>query len=128
MRTEDFTNERKRIFQLLNGDLFFPIKPWPKNIKKRFFNKPHSDKDTMILFLFFHGTKIFISWVRHIFNSCLKIMYLIINAWFFQAYFYFAVVKSRLVDIFCYSKVSFDYFRQWLFTLLGAPLAALLPS
>ena len=38
MNTEDFTNERKRIFQLLSGDLFFPIKSWPKNIKKKFFN------------------------------------------------------------------------------------------
>ena len=57
MNVETYTNERKRIFQLINGDIFFPINSWPNNIKKKFFNKPHSDKDTMILFLFFHGMK-----------------------------------------------------------------------
>ena len=66
MNTGDYINERKHILRLLNGDIFFPINSWPNNVKKVFFNKPHSDKDTMILFLFFNGTKSYTFFSRQI--------------------------------------------------------------
>ena len=44
---------RLDLFQLLNGDIFYPIKIWPREIQTLFWKKPTSDADTFKLLLFF---------------------------------------------------------------------------
>ena len=48
-------DKRKELFNLLNGDIFYPISLWPHNIQLKFWNKPSTDQDTFNLFLFFFG-------------------------------------------------------------------------
>ena len=49
------TQERRRLFQLLNGDIFYPISTWPRDIKMLFWKKPIGETDTFKLLLFFLG-------------------------------------------------------------------------
>ena len=51
----DITQERRDFFQLLNGDIFYPISVWPQDIKLLFWKKPIGDTDTFKLLLFFLG-------------------------------------------------------------------------
>ena len=46
---------RLDLFQLLNGDIFYPIKIWLREIQTLFWKKPTSDADTFKLLLFFIG-------------------------------------------------------------------------
>ena len=51
----DITQERRDLFRLLNGDIFYPVSVWPKDIKLLFWKKPIGDTDTFKLLLFFLG-------------------------------------------------------------------------
>lgn len=53
-----FTTERMRLLQLINGDVFFKLSKWPKSMKRLFFKKPHSDKETSVLLYFLIGKKV----------------------------------------------------------------------
>ena len=55
MNFSEYTHERKRILELINGDMFFQIKLWPKKILMMFFHRPQSDRETMVVFLFLYG-------------------------------------------------------------------------
>ena len=46
---------RLDLFQLLNSDIFYPIKIWPREIQTLFWKKPTSDADTFKLLLLFIG-------------------------------------------------------------------------
>ena len=53
-------NLKKRDFdfwRLIDGDIFYYIKMWPTELRRRFFRKPNTDQDTMVLFLFFLGKR-----------------------------------------------------------------------
>ena len=47
--------KRQDVFHSINGDAFYPLNSWPSNIKRIFWQKPITDKDTFKLFLFFIG-------------------------------------------------------------------------
>ena len=47
--------ERKKLFETINGDAFFPLKAWPKEYQRLFWAKPIGDKDTFKLMLFCLG-------------------------------------------------------------------------
>lgn len=49
------SDQRRTLFQLLNGDVFYPVQVWPKKILSTFWKKPIGDKDTFQLMLFFLG-------------------------------------------------------------------------
>lgn len=49
------STERLQLFHLLNGDIFYPIRTWPPDIKQLFWKKPTGDNDTFKLLLFFIG-------------------------------------------------------------------------
>jgi len=40
------STERLQLFHLLNGDVFYPIRTWPPDIKQLFWKKPTGDNDT----------------------------------------------------------------------------------
>ena len=44
--------ERRKLFETINGDAFFPLKAWPKEYQRIFWAKPIGDKDTFKLMLF----------------------------------------------------------------------------
>ena len=46
---------RWELFALVNGEVFFPLEMWPTEMKKTFFAKPISDKDTHKLTMFLIG-------------------------------------------------------------------------
>ena len=46
---------RKRIFQSINGDAFFPLKRWPEDMRLLFWRKPLGDMQTFKLMLFLVG-------------------------------------------------------------------------
>ena len=52
---QSYTDMRRELLSLLDGECFFPLKSWPMSIKRRFFKKPNSDQDTLVLILFFYG-------------------------------------------------------------------------
>lgn len=47
--------ERRLLFNLMNGDVFYGTKVWPLWIKKLFWKKPLSDMETFKVFLSFIG-------------------------------------------------------------------------
>lgn len=51
----EVSQERADLFKILNGDAFFPLKSWPKDMKMAFWQKPIGDRDTFKLTLFFLG-------------------------------------------------------------------------
>ena len=46
---------RQRLFKVINGDAFFPLKVWPRDIVRNFWCKPMRDKQVFLLFIFFIG-------------------------------------------------------------------------
>lgn len=55
LNRQQISNRRLQLFNLLNGDLFYPLNIWPKDIKALFWKKPIGDCDTFKLLLFFIG-------------------------------------------------------------------------
>ena len=47
--------DRHQLFEVINGDAFFPLKVWPRNIIRNFWCKPMRDKQVFSLFIFFIG-------------------------------------------------------------------------
>ena len=47
--------KRLNLFTLLNGDAFYPLSTWPKDIQQLFWKKPIGYSDTFKLMLFFLG-------------------------------------------------------------------------
>jgi len=52
---KEVSQERADLFKTLNGDAFFPLRSWPKEMKMVFWQKPIGDKDTFKLTLFLLG-------------------------------------------------------------------------
>jgi len=52
---QQITNERLKLFYLLNGDFCYSIQTWPTNIQQLFWKKPTGDNDYFKLMLFFIG-------------------------------------------------------------------------
>ena len=46
---------RQNLFQVINGNAFFPLKVWPKAITRAFWSKPLSDMQSFSFFVFFIG-------------------------------------------------------------------------
>lgn len=55
LRYEDVTKRCKDIFQLLDGEIFYSLSLWLKEIKIRFWEKPLSEIDTFPIYLFLYG-------------------------------------------------------------------------
>ena len=51
----EITQERIELFKVINGDAFFPLKTWPEDMRKTFWNKPIGDVGTFKLMLFALG-------------------------------------------------------------------------
>ena len=58
MEIEDFvlscskkqiSKKRHDLLKIINGDIFYSISLWPSDMKRIFWNKPMSDKDTFKL-------------------------------------------------------------------------------
>jgi hypothetical protein len=64
---ETIKNERMSLFKIIDGELFYSMKDWPKSTKQVFWKKPLSDKETFIVTLFLHGNgcppEILMKWV-----------------------------------------------------------------
>ena len=52
MSKDEYKNERMRPFHMINGDAFFKLEYWPKDYKRLFFNRPHGDKQTLMMIFF----------------------------------------------------------------------------
>jgi hypothetical protein len=50
-----YVQNRNNLFNIINGDIFYPMTSWPIQFRLKFWSKPISDKDTFELFLFFLG-------------------------------------------------------------------------
>lgn len=48
-------HERRKIFAIIDGEVFYRLKLWPEWMKQVFWNKPLTDKSTFVLFLFLYG-------------------------------------------------------------------------
>ena len=46
---------KRQDLRTINGDAFYTLNSWPSHIKRIFWQKPITDKDTFKLFLFFTG-------------------------------------------------------------------------
>ena len=51
----EISEERADLFKTINGDAFFPIKCWPKDLRMAFWRKPIGDRDTFKMMLFCLG-------------------------------------------------------------------------
>ena len=64
---DEVCQRRKELFAIINGDAFFKIKTWPKDIQSIFWRKPTGDRETFKLALFFIGNgcapDLFIEWI-----------------------------------------------------------------
>lgn len=47
--------ERRMLYQIIEGDAFFPLKIWPRNVIRMFWCKPMRDKEAFAFFMFFVG-------------------------------------------------------------------------
>ena len=47
--------ERKKLMKVIDGDAFFPLKRWPKDVRLIFWKKPPSNTETFKLVLFLLG-------------------------------------------------------------------------
>ena len=52
---KEVSDRRKDILKDLNGNAFFPLKLWPKEMQAVFWKKPMGDTETFKLVLFFLG-------------------------------------------------------------------------
>lgn len=52
---DEMVQNRNNLFNIINGDIFYPMTSWPIQFRLKFWSKPISDKDTFELFLFFLG-------------------------------------------------------------------------
>ena len=52
---QQISQERLRLFQLINGDIFYQIRTWPRDMQQIFWKKPTGDEETFKLLLFFIG-------------------------------------------------------------------------
>ena len=52
---KDIVEKRRELYHLLNGDVFYPSKNWPKDTLSIFWKKPIGDLNTFKLMLFFIG-------------------------------------------------------------------------
>ena len=52
---QEIVEKRRELFKAINGDAFFPLKDWPKDLRKLFWMKPLSDSETFKLMLFCLG-------------------------------------------------------------------------
>ncbi len=52
---DEVVQKRNNLFNIINGDIFYPMTSWPIQFRLKFWSKPTSDKDTFELFLFFLG-------------------------------------------------------------------------
>ena len=50
---QKISEKRRDLLTIINGDMFYSISLWPRDIKRLFWNKPISDKDTFKLLIFF---------------------------------------------------------------------------
>ena len=63
------SEHRRALFQLLNGDIFYPVQVWPKKILTTFVKKPMGDQDTFQLVLSFLGNECFPDIISEWINS-----------------------------------------------------------
>ena len=49
---QKISEKRRFLLKIINGDMFYSIYLWPRDIKRLFWNKPISDKDTFKLLIF----------------------------------------------------------------------------
>ena len=54
---QEVVERRTKLFQIINGDVFFPLKEWPLALRLCFWSKPISDEGSfkMMLFLIRNG-------------------------------------------------------------------------
>jgi len=52
---KEVSDRRRELFKDINGNAFFPLKRWPKDIQSIFWRKPMGDKETFRLALFLIG-------------------------------------------------------------------------
>jgi len=52
---KEVSNRRRELFKDINGNAFFPLKRWPKDIQSIFWRKPMGDMETFRLALFLIG-------------------------------------------------------------------------
>lgn len=52
---KELVKERWEVWTALNGDAFFPVAAWPKDVRMAFYNKPMSDRQTFKLLVFCLG-------------------------------------------------------------------------
>ena len=52
---EEIVQERKELFKFIDGDAFFPLSSWPKDMQLIFCKKPMGDEESFKLLLFFIG-------------------------------------------------------------------------
>lgn len=50
-----YVNIRRDLLHLIDGEVFYELKKWPKSYRRIFWKKPLSDMDTFKLYLFLHG-------------------------------------------------------------------------
>ena len=52
---QEVVEERRKLLKVIDGDAFFPLKRWPKDIRLSFWKKPTRDTETFKLVLFLLG-------------------------------------------------------------------------
>ena len=52
---KEISDERRNLFFMLNGDVFFPVKSWPLDVRRIFWRKPIGDTDCFKLMQFCLG-------------------------------------------------------------------------
>ena len=55
LNMREVVERRREIMKIIDGDTFFPLKSWPKDMKLIFWKKPMKDKETFKLVLFLIG-------------------------------------------------------------------------
>lgn len=50
-----FLQERRKLFHLINGEVFYALRQWPEEYRRIFWKKPMSDQETFRLFIFMNG-------------------------------------------------------------------------
>ena len=54
---KEISDERRNLFFMLNGDVFFPVKSWPLDVRRIFWRKPIGDTDCFKLMQFCLGNR-----------------------------------------------------------------------
>ena len=55
---EEIVQELKELFKFINGDAFFPLSCWQKDMQLIFWKKPMGDEESFKLLLFFIGNRV----------------------------------------------------------------------